>query len=106
VAAVIDKDLASSLLAGEVGAGRLVISTAVEQVYLDYGQPTQRAVSKATAAEMREHLAAKQFPPGSMGPKIEAALDFLGRGGREVIITDPKHLAEAMAGRTGTRITA
>jgi len=104
VAAVIDKDLASSLLAGAIGAQRLVISTAVEQVYLNYGQANQTALGRVSVEEMRNYLAAKQFPPGSMGPKIEAALDFLRRGGQEVVITDPDHLAEAMAGKAGTHI--
>jgi carbamate kinase len=106
VAAVIDKDLASSLLAGELGAERLVISTAVEQVYLNYGQANQMALARVSAKEMKNHLAAKQFPSGSMGPKIEAALDFLRQGGREVIITDPDHLADALAGKAGTHVTA
>lgn len=105
VAAVIDKDLASSLLAGEIGAERLVISTAVEQVYLDYGQANQTTLGHVSAEEMRNHLAAGQFPAGSMGPKAEAALDFLQRGGREVVITDPDHLAEAMADKAGTHVT-
>jgi carbamate kinase len=104
VAAVIDKDLASSLLAGDIGAERLIISTAVEQVYLNYGQANQTALGRVSAQEMKDHLAAKQFPPGSMGPKIEAALDFLHRGGKEVVITDPEHLGDAMAGKAGTRI--
>jgi len=104
VAAVIDKDLASSLMAREIGARRLIISTAVEQVYLNYGQPDQRPIREAGAAEMKRHLAAGQFPAGSMGPKIEAAIDFLGHGGKEVIITDPEHIAGALSGRTGTRI--
>ena len=106
VAAVIDKDLASSLLAGEIGAERLVISTAVEQVYLNYGQANQTALGRVSSKEMKNYLAARQFPAGSMGPKIEAALDFLRRGGKEVVITDPDHLAEAMAGKAGTHITA
>lgn len=106
VAAVIDKDLASSLLAGMLGAGRLVISTAVPEVYVDFGQPGQRPIREARAAEMKEHVAAKQFPSGSMGPKIEAALDFLCRGGKEVIITDPEHLSDALVGKAGTRIKA
>jgi carbamate kinase len=55
---------------------------------------------------MKIHLAAKQFPSGSMGPKVEAALDFLQRGGKEVVITDPEHLGDAMAGKAGTSITA
>jgi carbamate kinase len=104
VAAVIDKDLASSLLAGEIGAERLVISTAVEQVYLNYGQANQTALGRVSAREMKDHLAARQFPDGSMGPKIEAALDFLQRGGKEVVITDPDHLADALAGKAGTHI--
>jgi len=104
VAAVIDKDLASSLLAGEIGAERLVISTAVEQVYLNYGQANQTALGRVSAKEMKDHLAARQFPVGSMGPKIEAALDFLQRGGKEVVITDPDHLADALAGKAGTHI--
>ena len=106
VAAVIDKDLASSLLAGEIGAERLVISTAVEQVYLNYGQANQTALGRVSAKEMNGHLHTRQFPAGSMGPKIEAALDFLQRGGKEVVITDPDHLADALAGKAGTHITA
>ena len=104
VAAVIDKDLASSLLAGAVGAERLVISTAVPQVYLNYGQANQQALGAVQSEEMRRHIAAKQFPSGSMGPKVEAALDFLCRGGKEVVITDPDHLADALAGKAGTHI--
>ncbi|OYD16680.1 carbamate kinase [candidate division WOR-3 bacterium JGI_Cruoil_03_51_56] len=104
VAAVIDKDLASSLLAKGVGAERLVMSTAVEQVYLDFGKPEQRPISQATAEEMHDYLEAGQFAPGSMGPKIEAALEFLENGGKEVLITDPEHITEALEGKTGTRI--
>jgi carbamate kinase len=104
VAAVIDKDLASSLLAGGIGAERLVISTAVEQVYLNYGQANQTALGRVSAREMKDNLAARQFPDGSMGPKIEASLDFLQRGGKEVVITDPDHLADALAGKAGTHI--
>jgi len=104
VAAVIDKDLASSLLAGEIGAERLVISTAVPQVYINYRQANQQALERVSVSEMEKHMAAKQFPSGSMGPKVEAALDFLRRGGREVIITDPDHLADALKGAAGTHI--
>jgi len=104
VAAVIDKDLASSLLAGDIGAARLVISTAVEQVYLNYGQANQTALGRVSAKEMEDYLSAGQFPAGSMGPKVEAALDFLKRRGKEVVITDPDHLAEAMSGKAGTHI--
>lgn len=104
VAAVIDKDLASSLLASRIGARELVISTAVEHVALDFGQPSQRPILRATAGEMRGYLAAGQFPGGSMGPKVEAALEFVAAAGGEVIITDPEHITAARAGRTGTRI--
>ncbi len=104
VAAVIDKDLASSLLAAQLGATRLVISTAVDRVYLDYGLPGQRPLTSIRAGELRSHLDAGQFAPGSMGPKMEAALDFLERGGEEVIVTDPDHLSLALAGQAGTRI--
>ncbi len=106
VPAVIDKDLASALLANEIGADRLVITTAVEQVYLDYQQPSQRALREVCAAEMQGYLEQGQFPSGSMGPKVEAALGFLKRGGREVIITDPEHLTAALLGQAGTRVVA
>ncbi|MBI5878794.1 MAG: carbamate kinase [Chloroflexi bacterium] len=104
VEAVIDKDYASALLASEIHADLLLISTAVERVALDYHKPTQRDLDRLTVAEAREHLAAGQFPAGSMGPKIEAALGFLARGGREVLITNPESIARALRGETGTRI--
>jgi carbamate kinase len=105
VAAVIDKDFASSLLATETRADLLIISTAVEQVCLDYNQPEQRPLARLSAAEAEQYLQAGQFPAGSMGPKIEAALRFLRNGGREVIITDPAHIVPAVAGKAGTRIS-
>ncbi len=105
VPAVIDKDLASSLLAGAIQAERLVITTAVDAVYLNWGQRDQQALGRVSAAEMRRHAAAGQFPGGSMGPKVEAALDFIERGGREVLITDPEHLSAALSGTAGTVIT-
>jgi len=106
VEAVVDKDLASSLLAGSLGASVLLITTGVEKLAIGFGTPAQVALDRITAAEARRHLAAGEFPPGSMGPKIEAAVAFLERGGREVVITSADHLAAAMAGRTGTHITA
>ncbi len=105
VAAVIDKDLASSLLARGIGAERLVMSTAVQYVYVGFGTPAQRPLEHVRADEMRNYLESHEFPEGSMGPKVRAALDFLGGGGAEVIVTDPEHLGEAVKGRTGTRIT-
>jgi len=104
VAAVIDKDLASSLLATKVGAEILVISTSVERVFLNYNQPNQSALDLVRLADAERYLQEGQFPAGSMGPKIDAALRFLRAGGEQVIITDPAHLSEAIAGKAGTRI--
>jgi carbamate kinase len=104
VAAVIDKDLTSSLLAADVGAGTLVMLTGVDRVALDFGRPTQRAVDRMTAAEAAKHLADGQFPPGSMGPKITAALRFLERGGPRALITALDKLTLALAGKAGTEI--
>ena len=104
VAAVIDKDLASSLLATEVGAGILVVSTSVERVFLNYRQPNQTALDMVTLADAEKYARDGQFPAGSMGPKIDAALRFLKAGGERVVITDPAHLSAAVAGKAGTRI--
>jgi carbamate kinase len=104
VPAVIDKDMTSSLLAADVGAGTLVMLTAVERDALDFGRPTQRLLDRMTAAEARAHLAAGQFPPGSMGPKITAALRFLERGGPRAVITSLEKLDVALAGKAGTEI--
>jgi carbamate kinase len=103
-AAVIDKDLASSLLATKVGAELFIVSTAVEKVFINYNQPNQTALDRITPAQAEEYLQAGQFPAGSMGPKIVAALRFLKNGGREVVITDPPHLAAAARGKAGTTI--
>jgi carbamate kinase len=102
--AVIDKDLASSLMARELGAELLIISTAVEQVCLDFGKPTQRALARMTLAEARQYIQEGHFKPGSMLPKVQAVVAFLEGGGREALITDPAHLAAALRGETGTRI--
>lgn len=104
VEAVIDKDFASSLLARNLGADRLVIATGVERVALDFGKPTQRWLDRLTLAEAKKLYAADQFDKGSMGPKIRAVIDFLEGGGDEGIITDPPHLETALAGNSGTRI--
>jgi carbamate kinase len=104
VAAVIDKDLTSGRLAADVGAGQLVMLTGVERVALDFGKPTERAVDRLTAAEARKHLADGQFPPGSMGPKITAALLFIERGGPRAVITSLDKLDLALDGRAGTAI--
>ena len=104
--AVIDKDLASSLLARELGAELLIISTAVEKVCLDFGKPTQRAVAAMTLAEAKQYITEGHFKPGSMLPKMQAVVSFLEGGGKEALITDPAHLAQALRGETGTRIVA
>jgi carbamate kinase len=92
VEAVIDKDYAASLLAREVKVDLFVILTAIERIYLDYGKPTQREVPVLTVDEARRHLAEGQFPQGSMGPKILAAVEYIEAGGREVLITTAGHL--------------
>ena len=104
VEAVIDKDRAAAVLAREISADLMIFLTAVEYVYADYLQPGQRPLPTLTAAEAREYLAAGHFAAGSMGPKIESALDFLSQGGRRVLITQPESLAAALQGRTGTHI--
>ena len=103
--AVVDKDHASSLLAWELEAELFLISTSVDQVVLNYGTPDQRLLDRLPAEEARRYLREGHFPPGSMGPKIEAALRYLERGGRQVIITSPERIPEALHGLAGTRIT-
>jgi carbamate kinase len=104
VPAVIDKDLASAVLAKEISADSLVISTAVEKVCLNFGKPDQRALDLMTVADAKKYIAEGQFKPGSMLPKIEACLQFLQNGGREAVITCPKKLSLALDGKSGTRI--
>lgn len=101
---VIDKDLASAVLATEIGARELYILTAVERVYLNYARPDQKAIDQLSVADAKKYLTAGQFPAGSMGPKIEAAIQFLESGGEIVIITSVEKHLEAMQGTTGTRI--
>ena len=103
-AAVIDKDLASCLLAKNLKADLFIISTGVDKVAIDFKKPTQRELDTLTVAEAEKYLAEGQFPAGSMGPKIAAAIDFLKAGGKKVIITQPHLLEEAIAGRNGTHI--
>jgi len=106
VEAVIDKDYAASLLAREVKADLFIILTAIERVFIDFGKPDQREVPVLTVDEARKHLADGQFPPGSMGPKIRAAIEYIEAGGREVLITKDSHLKAALINRSGTRIVA
>ena len=104
VDAVIDKDRASALLATRIRVELFVILTDVDQVCLDYGRPTERPLGRVTSVELERHYRDGQFPPGSMGPKVEAALRFLRDGGREVVITSPERLVDAVAGRAGTHV--
>lgn len=102
--AVIDKDRASSLLAQQLRADLLVISTGVEKVALNFNKPNQRLLDQMTLSEARQFIAEGHFAPGSMLPKIEAAVEFVGMGGPLAIITDPPNLARALRGETGTRV--
>jgi carbamate kinase len=105
--AVIDKDRAARLLATLIGAQAFLLVTAVDRVMLDFGTPQQRGLTHVTADEAARHLGEGQFPPGSMGPKVEAALGFLADGGKLAIITSPGLLASTLAGsdpECGTRI--
>ena len=104
VEAVIDKDYAASLLAREVKADLFIILTAIERVFLNFGRPDEVEVPCLTVEEARRHLEAGQFPPGSMGPKIRAAVEYIEAGGREVLITKDTHLKASLLRRSGTRI--
>jgi carbamate kinase len=106
IEAVIDKDFASSLLAAELGADRYIVLTGVAKVALDFGKPSQRFIDRMTVAEAQQHLAAGQFPAGSMGPKIEAAIEFVKKSSREVLITDVEHLRDALEGNEGTVVVS
>ncbi len=102
--AVIDKDLASELLAELIAADTFVIITQVPKVCSGFGTPEEVALDRLTAADVSHLLSAGEFPRGSMGPKMEAAVKFLKAGGREVIITDPENLQSALQGEAGTHI--
>jgi carbamate kinase len=103
-AAVIDKDLASAVLAKEIEADLLVISTAVEKVCLNFGRPDQKTLDKMTVAEAKRYITEGHFKPGSMLPKIQACIQFIEQGGSEALITCPEKLPDALAGKTGTRL--
>lgn len=105
VAAVIDKDFASSLLARQIGADLFIISTAIEKVALNFGKPDQVWLDKITLAQAKEYLAeGKHFAKGSMSPKIQAIIWFLEAGGKSALITNPENISRAMRGETGTWI--
>jgi carbamate kinase len=104
VEAVIDKDRAAAVLSVNIEAERLIILTNVEKVYVNFGGPDQRPLGRVTLDEITELFNAGEFHAGSMGPKIEAAIDFLRAGGGEVIISHARMLLEACEGRAGTHI--
>jgi carbamate kinase len=105
VAAVIDKDYASSLLAREIKADLFVISTAVEKVALNFGKPDQRWLDKITLSEAKQYLAEGiHFAKGSMAPKIQAIIWYLEAGGKQALITNPENIGRALKGETGTWI--
>jgi carbamate kinase len=101
---VIDKDLASAVLAKDVGAEKLIILTGVDKVAINFGAPEQKELSELTVSEAKKYLKAGEFPKGSMGPKIQAAVNFIENGGKEVIITSIEKTARALQGTEGTRI--
>jgi carbamate kinase len=105
IAAVIDKDYASSLLAQLINADLLLISTAVEKVALHFGTPEQHWIDRMTVSEAKRYLAEGiHFAKGSMAPKIEALIWFLESGGKQALITDPPNIGRALRGETGTWI--
>lgn len=104
VEAVIDKDLASSLLARSLRADALVSLTSVEQAALDFNKPSQRPIDLMTLAEARRYYAEEQFEEGSMGPKVAALIEFVAAGGKLGLITSPASLPRALRGETGTRV--
>ena len=104
IEAVIDKDLASCNLACEIDADSFIILTEVEKVCLNFNTPEQTTLDELTVDEAEKYLKDGHFPPGSMGPKIQAAIDFVRTCNREVIITSMSKLSEALERKTGTRV--
>ncbi|HYK02910.1 MAG TPA: carbamate kinase [Thermoanaerobaculia bacterium] len=104
IEAVIDKDYASAKLASDLKADRFIILTGVPKVAIDFGKPTERFLDRMTVAEAEKHMADGQFPAGSMGPKIDSALQFVREAKQEVLITDVEVLREALEGKDGTVI--
>ncbi len=104
--AVIDKDFASGLMANAVNADLFLISTAVEKVALNYGKPNQVWLDRITLAQAKEYLSQGHFAKGSMGPKIQAIIWYLERGGKTALVTNPESIARALRGETGTWIVA
>ncbi len=104
IAAVIDKDKASSLLAQDIHADLFLISTAVEKVAINFGKPNQKWLDEMTVSEARRYIEEGHFAPGSMLPKVRACVRYLEAGGKLALITNPENLTRALRGETGTRI--
>jgi carbamate kinase len=104
VEAVIDKDYAASLVAREVKADLFIILTNVNRVCLNFGTPDEEPIGVMTVKQAEEHISQGQFPPGSMGPKIKAAIEYIQDGGKEVLITSANHLKASLINRSGTKI--
>jgi carbamate kinase len=104
VEAVIDKDYASALLAIGIRADLFLISTPVKKVAVNFGKPDQKWLDKITLNEAKKYYKEGHFPPGSMGPKIQAIIDFLEKGGKKALITNPENIERALLGKTGTHI--
>jgi carbamate kinase len=104
IAAVIDKDFASSLLSQEINADLFVISTAVEKIAINFGKPDQKWIDKMTVAEAKKYIEEGHFAKGSMLPKVQAIIWYLENGGKQALVTDPPHIGAALRGETGTWI--
>jgi carbamate kinase len=104
VEAVIDKDLTTAVMANVLGIRDMMILTAVPRVAINFGRPNQQELERVSYSQMREYYAAGHFPPGSMGPKVDAALRFLKAGGKRAIITSLDTAVPALRGETGTHI--
>jgi len=106
VEAVIDKDYAASLIAREVKVDLFIILTSVERIYLNYGTPEEKPIEAMTVEQAKDYITQGQFPPGSMGPKVKAAIEYIKSGGKEVLITSASHLKASLINRSGTKIKA
>lgn len=102
--AVVDKDRASAVLGKDIGAELLVILTDTDKVYINYGNPEQKALDRVKVSELAKYLAEGHFPPGNMGPKVEAAINFIRSGGKQVIIASLNKTLEALNGKDGTSV--
>ncbi|HLC55160.1 MAG TPA: carbamate kinase, partial [Candidatus Nanoarchaeia archaeon] len=103
--AVIDKDLAAACLAKDIKADQLIILTGVDAVYRDFSTKRKKRLARLTAKQAEQLLKQGHFPPGNMGPKIQASIQFLKAKGKKVVITSPEKLKKAMQGKAGTVIT-